>query len=483
MTKTERPNLLFLFSDQHAQKITGCYGDAYVNTPNLDKLADRGVRFDNAYCPSPLCVPSRMSFLTGRYPSQQEVWMNDDFLPSDIPTFAHALGAAGCKPTLFGRLHAVGPDQLHGYVTREVGDHSPNWIGVEKHDMGPLKGAAGPGRATLDKSGIGQSAYELKDLDTVEAALNYFDSHSVDDPFCVTVGLMLPHAPYVAQREDYKLYEGKIDPAPIPAPEKEHPWLAWWRHKHDIVDVPEEYAIRARTAYYALVTSMDRMIGRLLEKLEEKGLLENTLIVYASDHGEQIGERGLWWKHTFYEESVKIPLILSWPDRLPQGEQRDQVVNLIDLNATFLEALGADSLPNSMGKSLLGIAQSSNSSWDNETFSEYCSDVTKWDGMRQRMIRKDNWKLIYYHGFEPQLFDLDADPLEINDLSGETECQELKASLLQKLLDGWDPDDIEQRMIRKQRDKEIIGRWAIKTAPPETYRWALKPEMNYLRNE
>ena len=99
MPKIERPNLLFLFSDQHAQKITGCYGDAYVNTPNLDKLADRGVRFDNAYCPSPLCVPSRMSFLTGRYPSQQEVWMNDDFLPSDIPTFAHALGAAGCMPT------------------------------------------------------------------------------------------------------------------------------------------------------------------------------------------------------------------------------------------------------------------------------------------------------------------------------------------------------------------------------------------------
>ena len=117
----DKPNLLFLFSDQHAQKIAGCYGDEIVQTPNLDRLAASGVTFTNAYCPSPLCVPSRMSLLSGRYPSQQDVWMNDDFLASDIPTFAHSLGAAGYEPTIIGRMHAIGPDQLHGYVHREVG--------------------------------------------------------------------------------------------------------------------------------------------------------------------------------------------------------------------------------------------------------------------------------------------------------------------------------------------------------------------------
>ena len=142
---TTKPNLLFIFSDQHTQRVSGCYGDKIVQTPNLDRLAVNGVAFDNAYCPSPLCVPSRMSLLSGRYPSEQDVWMNDDFLPSDIPTFAHSLGASGYEPTIIGRLHSIGPDQLHGYTHREVGDHSPNWIGIGRHNMGVLKGAAGPG--------------------------------------------------------------------------------------------------------------------------------------------------------------------------------------------------------------------------------------------------------------------------------------------------------------------------------------------------
>jgi choline-sulfatase len=480
---SQKPNLLFLFSDQHAQKITSCYGDEIVQTPNLDRIAKNGVIFSNAYCPSPLCVPSRMSLLSGRYPSQQEVWMNDDFLASDVPTFAHSLGAAGYEPTIIGRMHAIGPDQLHGYTHREVGDHSPNWIGIGRHNMGVLKGAPGPGRATIDKSGIGQSAYQIKDVDTTQAALDFFEGHNTTDPFCVTVGMMLPHAPYVASAEDYALYDGKVGPATLMSPDKEHPWLNWWREKHNIVDVPEDHAIRARTAYYALVTRMDKMIGQILDKLEERGLLENTLIVYSSDHGDQIGERGLWWKHTFYEESVKIPMILSWPEQLPKGEARDQVINLVDLNATFLDALGANPLPNSEGHSFLNIAKDNSSPWQNLTFSEYCSDVTKWDGMRQRMIRQDDWKLIYYHGFPAQLFNLAEDPQELNDLAEVPEHQAIKEELLSLLLKDWDPDAIEQRMLDKQSDKEILGAWARKTSPTEAYIWNLTPEMNVLKND
>jgi choline-sulfatase len=267
------------------------------------------------------------------------------------------------------------------------------------------------------------------------------------------------------------------------SPDKEHPWLNWWREKHNIVDVPEDHAIRARTAYYALVTRMDKMIGQILDKLEERGLLENTLIVYSSDHGDQIGERGLWWKHTFYEESVKIPMILSWPEQLPKGEARDQVINLVDLNATFLDALGANPLPNSEGHSFLNIAKDNSSPWQNLTFSEYCSDVTKWDGMRQRMIRQDDWKLIYYHGFPAQLFNLAEDPQELNDLAEVPEHQAIKEELLSLLLKDWDPDAIEQRMLDKQSDKEILGAWARKTSPTEAYIWNLTPEMNVLKND
>lgn len=479
---TDRPNLLFLFSDQHSQKIAGCYGDPIIQTPNLDKLASTGVVFDNAYCPSPLCVPSRMSLLTGRYPYQQEVWMNDDFLASDIPTFAHSLGAAGCQPTLIGRLHSIGPDQLHGYVDRRVGDHSPNWIGVARHDMGILKGAAGPGRATIEKSGTGQSAYEVKDFDTTAAAVNYFETKNKNNPFCVTVGFMLPHAPYVASKADFDVYNGRIGmPAiPPPRPEDEHPWLHWWRQKHNIVEVPEQNIIRTRAAYYALVTSLDRMIGRIMDVLECKRLLDNTLVIYASDHGDHIGERGLWWKHTFYDESVKIPLILSMPGRVPSGERRQQVVNLVDLNATILDALEAPPLQQSMGRSLMGVAQDNGADWTNLTYSEYCSDQSKWDGMRQRMVRKDNWKLIYYHGYPPQLFNLSEDPDELNDLSSNISAGEILDELMTLVLRNWNPDSIESTQKDRMKDKHVIGQWARETLPDNNYLWPLMPDMNKL---
>ena len=165
-----RPNLLFLFSDQHARRVAGFHGDPTSPTPNLDRLASEGVVFDNAYCPSPLCVPSRMSMLTGRHPFEQECWTNDDYLRSDAATWLHSLGAAGYRPALAGRLHAMGPDQLHGYADRMVGDHSPNWGGVPRHDLGVLEKANDPWRESLERSGIGQSAYQVKDVETARAA-------------------------------------------------------------------------------------------------------------------------------------------------------------------------------------------------------------------------------------------------------------------------------------------------------------------------
>ncbi|HTI48440.1 MAG TPA: sulfatase-like hydrolase/transferase, partial [Casimicrobiaceae bacterium] len=165
-----RPNLLFLFSDQHTQRIAGCYGDPLGATPRLDRLASQGLAFDRAYCPSPLCVPSRMSMLSGRWPYEQECWTNDDYLRSDAPTWLHAVGAAGYRPVLAGRLHAMGPDQLHGYAERMVGDHSPNWGGVPRHDLGVLDKANDPWRESLDRAGVGQSAYQVKDIETTRAA-------------------------------------------------------------------------------------------------------------------------------------------------------------------------------------------------------------------------------------------------------------------------------------------------------------------------
>lgn len=493
MTSAKRPNLLFLFSDQHARSVAGCYGDPVVRTPALDRLAADGVTFDNAYCPSPICVPSRMSMLTARHPSAQDCWTNDDFLASDRATWPHAMGAGGYRPVLVGRLHAMGPDQMHGFADRAVGDHSPNWAGVARHGMGVLENANDPFRASLTASGVGQSAYQLKDIDAAAAALDELDAIAArrrngdDTPFCLSVGFILPHPPYVAWREDYLPYEGKVRPAKLPVPQGEHPWLAWWRKDRGIADPDPAEELRARTAYYGLVTRLDTLIGRILERLEQLGFADDTLVVYSSDHGDQLGERGLWWKHTFYEESVAVPLVLRWPNGLPGGQRRRQVVNLIDATATMLDATGCKPLPNGQGRSFLGVARDPDAVWTDETFSEYCTDsVPVWtggDAVRQRMIRKDGWKLVYYHGHPPQLFDLAADPDEMRDLADNVAHRAIRDDLERRLLVDWDPDAIDARMRARRADKDVIGAWARGVRPADQHRWDLRPEQNRLDKE
>lgn len=479
-----RPNLLFILSDQHCAKVTGCYGDPLVATPNLDRLAADGVTFDNAYCPSPICTPSRMSMLTACHPSTQDCWTNDDVLASDRPTMAHALGAAGYRPTLIGRMHSIGPDQLHGYVVREVGDHSPNWIGVPRHDMGVLQNTNDPGRNSLRKSGPGVMSYELKDLDVTAAAEAWLAEAPRDRPFALTVGLMLPHPPYVAQPEDYQRYAHRVGPPTLPRPSPDHPWLAWWRDNRGIEQVDATDVMAARAAYYGLVTAMDRMIGRILAALDASGMADNTLVVYASDHGDQLGERGLWWKHTFYDESARVPIVMRWPDVLPRGARRAQIVNLIDLTATMLDAMNAPPLPNADGRSFLGVARDGESPWLDETFSEYCTDIVPdWTGgmaVQQRMIRSGRWKLIHYHGYRPQLFDLQNDPHELHDLADDRRHAVLRDQLVARVTASWDGAEVARRMARRRRDKDLLGAWARETQPPSTYLWPVRPEQNRL---
>jgi choline-sulfatase len=492
VTAARRPSLLFLFSDQHCWKVAGCYGDPVAVTPSLDRLAADGVVFDQAYCPSPICVPSRMSLLTARHPYAQECWANDDFLASDRPTLAHALGAAGYEPVLIGRLHSMGPDQLHGFVHREIGDHSPNWIGVPRHDLGALADTNDPHAVSVERSGPGQSAYELKDVDVTAAACAYLRGVAVrcragdDRPFCATVGFMLPHPPYVARPEDYGRHAGRVGPPglPAPAPDRDHPWLAWWRRNRGLDRLDARDVLRARTAYYGLVTRLDGLIGQILDTLETSGLAEDTLVVYATDHGDQLGERGLFWKHTFYEESVRVPLILRWPGQLPAGERRARIVNLVDLTATLLDALGAAPLPHAQGRSFLEVARDGRAPWVDETYAEYCTDeVPGWTGgmaVQQRMIRRERWKLVYYHGYRPQLFDLATDPHELRDLAEAPGHAGIRDALTERLLAAWDPEWVRRRMRERRRDKDVLGAWARQMRPPSEYLWEVKPEENRL---
>lgn len=503
------PNLLYIHTDQHNPFVTGCYGDPLVQTPTLDRLAAEGAVFDAAYCASPICVPSRMSMLSARHPHNNGVWMNSHCLDSSIPTLAHSMGAAGYHPVLIGRMHSVGPDQLHGYAERLVGDHSPNYVGGgPRVNRGILDGTSGPDRTSLVKSGPGQSSYQVHDEYVTAATVDYLNRLGVEkrtygetDPFSISVGFMAPHAPFVARRAEYDYYRERMTlPSQNPAfDEVEHPYLrAWWEYTGLTEGVPEEMILRARAAYWGLVHAIDEMIGQIVDALHANGLADNTLIVYTSDHGDMVGEHGLWWKHVFYEGSARVPLIMHWPGVIEPGQRCDSPVSAVDVTATVLDALGAPELPNGDGRSFLGLVsgQHPDPQWEDVAFSEYCADQytpgspqqreeeSELRTVYQRMIRQNidgvAWKLIYDHDYPPQLFNLTEDPQELHNRADDPACSEVLAALTQRVLDGWDPDAIAETMDAKRADNKVLAAWARNVNPPNQYLWDLRPEMNYL---
>ncbi len=483
-----QPDILFIFSDQHAQRIVGCYGDEVAETPALDKLAQEGVAFDGCYTPSPICGPARMSMLTGRTPHCTGVWTNNDMLPSDMPTYAHALTAAGYDTISVGRLHALGPDQHRGFGTRDIGDHSPNWPGVARHSMGILSKTHGPHRISVERSGRGNSAYQSLDEASLDAALAQLDSiherrkAGTHQPFFLQVGFMLPHPPYVARPEDYDRFEGRVPPPKLAPEVTPHLWLKWWRANRKVEDVTEEETDRSRTAYYALVRRMDLHIGMILDRLEALNLKDDTLVVYASDHGDHIGERGLWWKHTMYDESAKVPLIMRWPGRIEAGARRAENVSLLDVSFSFLDAANAQPLPNSQAASLMPLAKGQAAGWRDTAVSEYCVDPDEgYSGGRwtlQRMVRSDRWKYIYHDGHPEQLFDLENDPSELFDRANDHDCREIVAQLRALALDGWDPDEVKSRMLSRAEDRKVLRQWANVAQPSDAKRWVFDPDIN-----
>jgi len=492
VTTIQRPNIVFIESDQHNPAVIGAYGNTVVRTPNLDALAARGIVFDNSYCASPICVPSRMSMLTGQHPYKNEVWTNNNVLNSSLPTFAHSLGVAGYNTVQIGRMHFNGPDQLHGFSERYIGDSNPNHFGAGKPSGDNLPGAWGPMRASLELSGHGMNAAQVHDQAVVDRAVEFIDDYVATDntePFCLAIGTLLPHQPFVASKEDFDEYRGKVPPPKVTKAfeDETHPYLQWWKSHTGIEDVTDVEVERARTAYFAMVTRLDALLGIVFDALDRNGILNNTLIVYTADHGEQIGEHGLWWKQTFYEGSVKVPAIISWPAKLPQGVHIDRVTSQLDLNATMLDLAGAPALPSSVGRSLLPVLENPDTpNWDDVAFSEYCTRPNDplhspaGKSWQHRMVRKGDWKLIYYHGMPSQLFNLVNDPDELVDLSSVSEYADVVKRLTDMVLDGWDPEWVKSKIRDQSENMKITLPWAVATSPPDTIRFESNPDWNYV---
>lgn len=410
-----RPNILLICSDQHNPAITGCYGNEVVDTPSIDRLARDGAIFDAAYCSQPICVPSRMSFMTGRYPHAIEVFSNGDVLDSRIPTFAHVATGADYRTVLAGRMHFVGPDQYHGYQEHIGSDYTAYAFHTGKiNKYEPLPGLLGNGGLPdpLVTVGAGKTCTQDLDKDTTVAALRWLDSYSRSGdrrPFMMTVGYFSPHCPYIVERAYFEKYIDRVEPI-VPDPDELatlHPYHRAYREKVSLDEIPEENLRKATAAYYGLVDFLDDQIEQLLARLEELRLGEDTMVVYFSDHGEMLGEHGRWHKMTFYESSSRVPLIVSGA---AVGRERIAApVSLLDVFPTVCDTVGVDPWVEIDGRSLFSPHDP-----DRPILCEFHDDHGS-----HRMIRRGRFKLSVYAGSDRrELFDIHDDPDEKENLSG-----------------------------------------------------------------
>jgi choline-sulfatase len=414
-------NLLFIMSDEHSRRVLGCYGHPMIKTPNLDRLAVRGVRFTDAYCNSPICVPSRASFHTGRYPHQIRFWDNATPYDGSIPSWGHRLTQAGHRATSIGKLHFRSTEDDNGFSEEIMPLHV---VDGEGDPLGLIRRPLPVRKATLKlarDAGCGDSDYQRYDDKIATAAEHWLDERRMeraDKPWALFVSFVCPHFPLIARQEWYSLYPEESVPRPAlydSSERPDHPYVAALRECQVFDKGFDEQKLRkAIAAYFGLVSFVDHNVGRLLGMLEQTGLIDETRVIYTSDHGDNLGVRGLWGKSTMYEESAGVPMIMAGPE-VPQGIVSREPVSLIDCFPTILDCVGQQTNKDDVdlpGASLFDIL--SGAAPRRTVMSEYHASGSATGAF---MIRKGQFKYVYYVGMPPQLFDLDADPQERRDLA------------------------------------------------------------------
>lgn len=462
--KSARPNIVILMVDQLGARALPSYGHPLVKAPNIESIAKHGAVFENFYSSFPLCAPARLAFMTGKLCSKIGAWDNAAQLPADVPTFAHYLRLLGYRTCLSGKMHFIGPDQLHGFEERVTTDICPsdfNWTADWDdpwrtmdwfHNMKNVKNA-----------GIAERSLQ-QDYDeevSFRATRKIFDWARDPDgrPFLLVSSFTHPHDPYVTPKRFWDLYQTNSIDMPrvpyIPLGQRDpHSRRLWEQYDRGDLAPRDDEVRAARHAYYGSISYVDERIGEVLEALTRTNLLENTLVMLCADHGDMIGERGLWYKMSFYDWSSRVPLIMAGPG-VPTGRRVRSNCGLVDILPTLVDiAAGGDwdGYPEPPdGRSLLPllIAEDETRVAVSELFSEGVAAPYV-------MLRRGRYKFTFVAYDPPQLFDLAADPDELHDLAAHPAHASLVADFHSEVLRRWDLPALKEEILRSQRRRRLV---------------------------
>jgi choline-sulfatase len=469
-------NVLLLMSDQHLVTASGAYGSDLVQTPALDRLAARGVRFDSAYCNSPICVPSRAALATGRYVHDTGNWDNAaPYLGTEASSWGHRVTGAGHRAVTFGKLHYRSTDDPTGFPDQRLPLHVRNGVGDLTHVLRKDQPQLTVLREAVLRAREGESTYTRFDRDVAAAAADWLTTEAPagSAPWVCKVSFVTPHYPLVAPAEHLRRYPLDRLPMPVrhdPGEWDRHPALERARWFRGFADPLGEEATRAAMqAYFGLVSFMDEQLGIVLDALEASGQADDTVVLYVSDHGELCGTDGLWFKGTMQEPSVRIPMVLAGPG-VRAGGACSTAVSLVDVVPTIVDALGIEPVPEDAdlpGRSLLAVAAEPDDG-ERVAFSEYHSANSITGTF---MVRFGRWKYVYHCDLPPQLFDVVADPTEARDLAGDPAHAETLARAHATLLDVCDPHEVDERVRQDQRRRidDAGGVEAVTASPVMAY--------------
>jgi len=465
MTDGTRPNILFICTDQQRFDALACYGNPHIQTPTLDRLAKEGVLFEQCYVQSPVCAPSRASFVTGQYPHNHGLWANGVELPAHHELISRQLAARGYRCGLIGKMHL---SACFGGITEprrpEDGYHFYKWAHDPPHrspENDYHRWLAGHFPDLQEKAMETPGAFDAMPTDAhysrwvSERAIEFLDAEAASpDPFFLWVNFFDPHHPFVAPQG----YLDRYDPASLPDPvgfpgeletkppiqqeasDESYAGYARGFSTHTPEEIKEIIA-----AYYAMISLIDDEVKRMLDRLESLGLYDDTIVIFTSDHGEMLGDHHLLLKGPMlYEPAVRVPLIMRWPGQLPAGERRSDIVQWIDLTSTLSDIAGLPPLPGAQGTSLLPLARgdagATSRGW---AICEYLNSGHPYDPpVLVTMLRSGDFKLVVQHG-EPatsrprtgELYDLSTDPQELVNLWDDPAHSETRMALERQLLD------------------------------------------------